>query len=62
VCDGNILSEAGLAVIDTMGTIGGKIHSPEEYILIDSLTKRARLTALLLFNIASGNLTWKGRL
>lgn len=56
VCDGNILSEAGVAVIDTMGAIGGHIHSPEEYIVIDSLKARARLTALLLFNLASGNL------
>jgi glutamate carboxypeptidase len=62
VCDGNILSEAGLGVIDTLGAIGGNIHSPEEYIFVDSLRTRARLTALLLFNIASGRLTFKGQL
>lgn len=54
VCDGNILSAAGLPTIDTLGVVGGNIHTPEEYMLIDSLTERASLSALLLLRIASG--------
>ena len=56
VCDGNLLSEHGLPVIDTLGAIGGEIHTPDEYIQIDSLVKRARLTALYLIKLATGQL------
>lgn len=52
VCDGNILAEEGLAVIDTLGVIGGEIHTSNEYILIDSLVQRSRLTALFLIKLA----------
>lgn len=52
VCDGNILAAAGLPTIDTMGAIGGEIHTPNEYLLIDSLTARAKLSALLLMTAA----------
>jgi len=48
VTDGNILAEAGLPNLDTMGVRGGKLHTPEEYLEIDSLTERAKLTALFL--------------
>jgi glutamate carboxypeptidase len=54
VSDGNKLAAAGLPVIDSMGPRGGKLHSPEEFLYIDSLTERAKLTALVLFKIASG--------
>ena len=53
VCDGNNLAAAGLPTIDTLGVRGGYIHSEREYILLDSLTERAELTALLLMRIAS---------
>ena len=52
VCDGNILSAAGLATIDTMGAIGGCIHTPDEYIYTDSLVEKTRLTALFLMQMA----------
>lgn len=55
-CDGNILSAAGLPVIDSLGARGDKIHTPEEYILSESLVERARLTALFLLEVASGNI------
>jgi glutamate carboxypeptidase len=58
VCDGNRLAAAGLPNVDTMGVRGGDIHSPDEYLLIDSLTERARLTALLLTKLASGRMAW----
>jgi glutamate carboxypeptidase len=56
--DGNKLAAAGLPVIDTMGPIGGNLHSPEEYLMVDSLTQRARLCALLLLRFARGDWTW----
>ncbi len=58
VCDGNRLAAAGLPNVDTMGVRGGDIHSPNEYLLIDSLTERAKLTALLLMKFASGQMKW----
>lgn len=56
VCDGNILAEEGMAVIDTLGAIGGNIHTKEEYILVDSLVQRSRLVALFLIRLATGSL------
>lgn len=55
-CDGNNLAEHGLAVIDTLGVRGGKIHTSEEFILTDSLAERATLSALLLTELAMGKL------
>jgi glutamate carboxypeptidase len=57
VCDGNILAEEGMAVIDTLGAIGGNIHTMEEYILIESLVQRSRLVGLFLIKLATGSLT-----
>ena len=56
VCDGNNLAALGLPVVDTMGARGGAIHSSEEFLLLDSLVERARLSALLLMRIASNGL------
>ncbi|WED44492.1 hydrolase [Legionella cardiaca] len=55
-CDGNNLAKHGMAVIDTLGVRGGNIHSPNEYILLDSLVERSALSALLLFDLAQGGL------
>ena len=55
-CDGNNLAHHGLAVLDTLGVRGGNIHSSEEYILLDSLSERAALSALLLTDLAQGGL------
>lgn len=55
-CDGNNLAQHGLPVLDTLGVRGGNIHSPEEYILLDSLPERAALSALLLTDLANGGL------
>lgn len=54
VCDGNRLAAAGLPNIDTLGVRGGGIHTAGEYLLLDSLTERAKLTALLLMKLADG--------
>ena len=42
-CDGNRLAVAGLPNVDNLGARGGSIHSPEEFIYIDSLVERAKL-------------------
>lgn len=55
-CDGNNLALHGLPVLDTLGVRGGNIHSPKEYILLDSLYERAALSALLLIDLAKGGL------
>lgn len=55
-CDGNNLSSLGLPNIDTLGVRGGLIHSPDEFICLDSLTERASLSALLLFELARNGL------
>ncbi len=54
-CDGNNISAAGVPVIDTLGVRGGNIHQPSEYIKLDSLVERAKLSALLLMAFAQDN-------
>lgn len=51
-CDGNNLAEFGLPVLDTMGVRGGKIHTKDEFILIDSLVERAQLSAHVFWEFA----------
>jgi len=51
VCDGNNIAACGVAVLDTMGALGGAIHSPGEFLLVPSLAERARLTALVLHRL-----------
>ena len=55
-CDGNNIAAAGIPVIDTLGVRGAHIHSANEYAKLDSLVERAKLSALLLLKIASGEL------
>ncbi len=52
-CDGNNLAAAGVPNIDTLGVQGGAIHSADEYLCVDSLVPRARLSALLLMRLAA---------
>lgn len=59
-CDGNNLSTAGLPNVDNLGVRGGEIHSHREYMHLDSLTERARLSALFLMKLASGHIPWTG--
>lgn len=54
--DGNKLAAAGLTVVDSLGPRGGNLHSPEEYLLLDSLPERAKLTALFLHRLAAGQI------
>jgi glutamate carboxypeptidase len=54
VCDGNNIAACGVPVVDTMGVRGGKIHSPEEYLIAASLPERAALSALTILRLAEG--------
>lgn len=56
VCDGNNIAATGVPVVDTMGVRGGKIHSMEEFLITDSLSERAALSALAILRIAGGRL------
>jgi glutamate carboxypeptidase len=56
VCDGNNIAACGVPVVDTMGVRGGKIHSPEEYLIAESLPERAALSALTILRIAEEGL------
>lgn len=53
VCDGNNVAACGVPVVDTMGVRGGAIHSPDEYVIVDSLAERAALSALTILRLAA---------
>ena len=53
VCDGNNIAACGVPVVDTMGPRGGSIHSDAEFLIVDSLAERARLSALTLLRLAA---------
>ena len=55
VCDGNNIAACGVPVVDTMGVRGGKIHSADEYLIVDSLKERAALSALTILRLAGTN-------
>ena len=54
VCDGNNIAACGVPVVDTMGVRGGKIHSMEEFLIVDSLAECAALSALTILRLAEG--------
>jgi glutamate carboxypeptidase len=54
VCDGSNIAACGVPVVDTMGVRGGKIHSMEEYLIVESLAERAALSALTIMRLANG--------
>jgi len=56
VCEGNNIFAAGVPNVDTLGVMGGRIHSNEEYVVMSSFVERAQLSALLLNRIADGRL------
>ncbi|MBV8063241.1 MAG: peptidase dimerization domain-containing protein, partial [Nevskia sp.] len=58
-CDGNNLAALGLPNVDNLGVVGGEIHSEREWMRVSSLGERAKLSALLLLRLASGELTWQ---
>lgn len=56
VCEGNNLFAAGLPNLDTLGVRGGDIHSPNEHAWPDSFGERARLSAMILAKLATGEI------
>jgi glutamate carboxypeptidase len=48
----NLLATLGLPVLDGLGPVGGLDHSPEEYILVDSIVPRTAMLALLMLRWA----------
>lgn len=56
VCDGNNIADCGIPVVDTMGVRGDAIHSADEILIVDSLTERARLSALTIMRLAERGL------
>lgn len=54
VCDGNQLASMGIPTIDTLGAVGGKIHTEDEYIEIPSLDERAMLFFDFLVKVSKG--------
>ena len=56
VCEGNNIFAAGVPNVDTLGVMGGRIHSSEEYVIMSSFVERATLSALLLNRFADGRI------
>ncbi len=56
VCDGNNIAAAGVPVVDTMGVRGGAIHSPDEFMIPESLAERAALSAVTILRICENGL------
>ncbi|MEM7727658.1 MAG: hydrolase [Pseudomonadota bacterium] len=56
VCEGNNVFAAGTPNIDTLGVRGGRIHSADEFMVVDSLSERAGLSALILNRLADGRM------
>lgn len=54
--DGNTLAAAGLPTIDTLGVLGGNIHTHQEFMKISSLTERVRLLLHFLIKLSSGEI------
>ncbi|MFN8121943.1 MAG: hydrolase [Thermoleophilia bacterium] len=54
--DAALLADEGLPVLDGLGVRGGGMHSPDEYLEIDSLTERTLLLACLLTRLAKAEI------
>lgn len=54
VCDGNNIAACGIPVVDTMGVRGGSIHSPQEFLITQSLAERAALSARVIQRLDEG--------
>lgn len=53
--DANFLTDEGIPTLDGMGPVGDMDHSPDEYIVKESLFERIALTAVLLHKLAADN-------
>jgi glutamate carboxypeptidase len=57
VCDGNLFSGWGIPTLDTLGAVGGGLHTPDEYIEEDSLKERAELFYHFLVRLSKGEVS-----
>lgn len=51
VCDGNNLASFGLPTMDTLGVVGGNLHTEEEFVRLSSITERTKVCALFLMKL-----------
>jgi len=56
VCEGNNIFAAGVPNVDTLGVLGGRIHSAEEFVDTASFAQRGALSALLLNRLVDGRI------
>ena len=56
VCEGNNIFAAGVPNVDTLGVLGGRIHSADEFVETSSFAVRGALSALLLNRLADGRI------
>jgi glutamate carboxypeptidase len=49
--DGNFVAAVGTPVLDGLGPLGGKSHSPEEFCLLETIPLRSALLAMLLIRV-----------
>jgi glutamate carboxypeptidase len=54
--DGNFTSAAGVPTVDGLGAVGHDYHTPDEYVLADSIPQRATLLGVLLERIGDTRL------
>jgi len=54
--DGSLMGAVGLATLDSMGAIGGRAHTTEEFVDLTSLPRRAAISAILLHRLIQARL------
>jgi glutamate carboxypeptidase len=54
--DGSLMAAAGLPALDSVGAVGGEAHTEREFVVLESLSERAALTAILLRRLARDSL------
>ncbi len=52
--DGSDLASYGIPTLDSLGVVGGDLHTENEYMHIDRFTERALVSALLLSKLSDG--------
>jgi glutamate carboxypeptidase len=55
VSDGNVVAALGLPTMDGLGAEGAGAHGPAEYVVVDSMPRRARWLAAILARLADPN-------
>jgi glutamate carboxypeptidase len=53
VSDGNFVSALGIPTLDGLGLIGGKLCTPDEYVLLDSIVERSAFLTLIIQRLLS---------